>query len=326
MSNEAISKKITGYTLAATTIFIWGVTFVSTKALLKDFSALEILFIRFVMAYCGLWILSPHKIRTKNFREEFLFMLAGFCGVTFYQFLENIAIMYTSASNVSVIVSINPIFTAMTAQFFLREKHITPFFIIGFVIAIFGVALVSFNGKVQFEFNPKGDVLALLAAISWGFYSLAVSKINKLGFPSIAATRRMFFWAVIFMLPLVAMGAFVPAVNATDSFAVSLDRAANAARFIKPLNWTNLIFLGLAASTFCFSAWAKACRILGTVRITVGLYLIPVITTIFAFFVLGEKITLMGLCGTLCTIVGLVISNRGKLRNENRRKHKRNLK
>lgn len=312
MSNEIDSKKFTGYTLAATTIFIWGITFVSTKALLKDFSALEILFIRFVLAYCGLWIIAPHKIRTKNFREECLFMLAGFCGVTFYQFMENIAIMYTSASNVSVIVSINPIFTAMTAQFFLREKHITPFFIIGFVIAIFGVALVSFNGKVQFEFNPKGDVLALLAAISWSFYSLAVSKINKLGYSSIAATRRLFLWAIIFMLPLVAMGAFVPAVNATDSFAVSLDVAANAARFSKLLNWTNLLFLGLGASTFCFSAWAKACRVLGTVRITVALYLIPVVTTIFAFFILREKITPMGLAGMACTICGLAISNWGK--------------
>lgn len=309
MSSEVNSQKVTGYILGAVTIFIWGVTFVSTKALLVSFSALEILFVRFVMAYLGLWIVSPKKIKTKNLREEALFMMAGFGGVTFYQLMENIAIMYTSASNVSVIVSINPIFVAMTAQFFLKEKHITPNFIIGFVIAIIGVALISFNGKVNFQFNPKGDFLALLAAISWGFYSLAVSKINRKGFSSIAATRRAFFWAVIFMLPLVLLGAFVPFVNATDSLTVTLDKAVNAARFSRLLNWGNLIFLGLAASTFCFSAWAKACRILGTVRLTVFLYLIPVVTTIFAFFVLNEKITFMGLCGTGCAILGLAISN-----------------
>lgn len=312
MSNNIKSEKVTGYFLTALSIFIWGVTFVSTKALLQNFSALEILFVRFVIAYFAIWIFAPQKIRTKNFRQELLFVMAGFFGVTFYQLTENIAILYSTASNVSVIVSINPIFTAIILQIFLHEKHITPFFIIGFIIAIAGVTLVSFNGSLQFQFNPKGDLMAIVAGISWGFYSLAISKINRLGFSSVAATRRLFLWAIIFMLPLVFAGAFIPAVKGTASFSVALDRTVNAARFSSFSNWANLLFLSIAASTITFSAWAKACRILGTARIAVAIYLIPVVTTIFAFFVLGENITPMGLAGTACTICGLAISNWGK--------------
>jgi len=69
-----------------------------------------------------------------------------------------------------------------------------------------------------------------------------------------------------------------------------------------------LLFLGLAASSFCFAAWSLSCSYLGTVRVTAGLYLIPVVTIVFAFFVLHEPVTLMGEGGALLTITGLFVS------------------
>ncbi len=306
--NHLSPRPVTGFMLAAFTIFIWGVTFVCTKSLLNDFSALEILVVRFVLAYVSLWILCPHALHLARKRDELLFFAAGLCGVTVYQFLENAAILFTSASNVSIIVAICPIFTALTAQIFLHEKHITPFFVTGFLIAITGVALVSFNGAAAFHFSPKGDLMALAAAVSWGFYSLFVSKINALGCRNLAATRRIFFYALLCMIPLVLFGALSPEVRENQSFCVIFDAAVNAERFARPINWLNLLFLGVAASALCFAAWNVACRVLGTVRATVGIYLIPVVTIIFAYFVLGEKITLMGTFGAVFTICGLFVS------------------
>jgi Permeases of the drug/metabolite transporter (DMT) superfamily len=301
-------RTITGIVLAAFTIFIWGITFVCTKALLKDFSALEILIIRFVLAYGSLWIMCPHALHLEHKKDDLLFFAAGLCGVTVYQFLENTAILFTSASNVSIIVAICPIFTALTAQIFLHEKHITPFFVFGFFIALAGVALVSFNGAVKLHFSPKGDLMALAAAVSWGFYSLFMSKINALGYRSLAATRRIFFYALVCMVPLVAFGALSPLAKAYPAFEVLFRPADNAARFSNPVNWGNLLFLGVAASALCFAAWNTACRILGTVNATVGIYLIPVVTILFAFLALHERITLMGLAGAVCTICGLIVS------------------
>ena len=293
-----------GVLLAAASVFVWGITFVNTKYLLRSFSALEILIIRFLAAYLGLWILSPHRLHLPRKRDELLFVFAGLTGVAVYQFLENIAISYTTASNVSIIVSICPIFTAITAQMFLKEKHITAFFLLGFVLAIFGVALVSFNGSLVLHIAPKGDILALIAAVSWGFYSLFVSKINALSLHPIQVTRRIFFWALVFMLPLAVFGV----LNPEGVSSVTFDAGVNAERFSNPLNWVNLLFLGWGASAFCFVAWNGACKMLGTVRATVGIYLIPVVTIIFAFFALGEKISVMGAVGAVLTIAGLVLS------------------
>lgn len=304
------NSQIAGYVLAVISIFLWGITFVCTKSLLNDFSAFEILFFRFVVAYLGLWIIRPKPLILKNKKENLWFLLAGLSGITIYQQAENIAINFTTASNVSIIVSICPIFTAIIAQIFLKEKHLNFWFLLGFLIALSGVALVSFNGHAEFHLSPKGDLLALLAAVSWGFYSLFVSKVNVLGYDDILCTRRFFFFAILSMLPFFILGATVSEPG--SSFYVNLTAAVNKARFSKAINWVNLLFLGLGASAFCFAAWGYACNKLGTVKITVGLYLIPVVTIVFAFFFLGEKITLMGLAGAALTITGLILSGKKK--------------
>ena len=303
-------KSLTGLFFASFAIFVWGITFVCTKSLLKDFSSLEILVIRFLFAYAMLWILCPHPLILERKTDERLFAAAGLSGVAVYQFLENIAIMFSSASNVSVIVSICPIFAAITAHIFLHEKHVTPFFIAGFVIAISGVALVSFNGAAEFHLKPKGDLSALGSAVSWGFYTLFVTKINALHLNKLAAVRRTFFYALIFMTPLVLFGALSPLAKNNNNFFVTFDATVNMARFAKPLNRVNLLFLGVAASALCFAAWNTACDELGAVRATVGIYLIPVVTIIFAYFALGERITVPGIAGVILTICGLMLSNK----------------
>lgn len=308
-------SSLVGLIFAPLSVFMWGITFVSTKYLLRSFSAFEILVLRFLLAYLGLWILRPKSLHLEGKKNEIYFALAGFSGVTAYQFMENMAISYTSASNVSIIVSICPIFTAIFSQIFLKEKHLTPTFLLGFLLAIFGIALVSFNGVVILHLSPKGDLLALGAAILWGVYSVCVSKINALGLDSIQTTRRIFYWALLFMIPiglfsLMTLGTFP--VSTPDfkipGISLLLDSEFNHFRFSNPLNWLNLSFLGLGASAFCFAAWNIACERLGTVRATVGIYLIPVVTIIFAFFALGENISLMGAIGAVITIAGLFVS------------------
>ena len=289
-------KKVFGYLLAAACVFFWGITFVCTKYLLRDFSPLEILFYRFIAAYLGLWILRPRYEKIAA-RDNILFALAGFSGVILYQLFENIAINYTNASNVSVIVSICPLFTAIFSQIFLKEKHLSVWFIVGFVISITGVTLVCLNGNKTLEFNPKGDFLALFSAICWGFYSVVISIINRKNYDQICATRRIFFFAVLMMIPLMI-------------FTNDISIIQNSTRFAKPLNILSLLFLGIIASGFCFAAWNKACKIVGTVKVSCGLYLIPIVTIIFAFFVLGEKITLAGALGAAITIAGLFVSER----------------
>ncbi len=305
--SSAEKTSITGVLLASFCVFVWGITFVCTKVLLLQFSALEILLVRFLLAYSFLWLLYPHRVQLTERCDEWLFVLAGLTGVVIYQYGENIAMLYTSASNVSIIVSICPLFTAVVLQLFLKEHHLTRWYLAGFVLCIAGVVLITFNGsRIEAGFNPKGDLMALAASIAWAFYSLCVTCINNRGYSGIGSTRRIFFWALIWLLPVALFGLHQQSAIAR----VTLDAAVNAVRFGSLKNWAALCFLGLGGSGLCFTAWNVACRKLGTARANLGVYLIPVVTIIFAQVFLGEQLSLMGAIGALLTIVGLVVSSR----------------
>ena len=119
----------------------------------------------------------------------------------------------------------------------------------------------------------------------------------------------MFFYAVITMIPFAIFG--ILENDPSSSFYLNMNAQKNAERFSSLVSWANFCFLGLGASAFCFVVWNVACKTLGTVKVTVGLYMIPVVTIIFAFFILRERMTAMGLAGCILTIAGLAISNRG---------------
>ena len=52
-----MKKQTLGHLIAFFTVFVWGLTFVSTKVLLDNFSPAEILFIRFLLGFIALFII-----------------------------------------------------------------------------------------------------------------------------------------------------------------------------------------------------------------------------------------------------------------------------
>lgn len=99
-------KKTIGHLTALLTIMIWGTTFISTKILLVDFKPVEILFFRFVMGFLVLFVAYPKKLKIADYKQELTFTAAGLCGICLYYLLENIALTYTLASNVGIIISV----------------------------------------------------------------------------------------------------------------------------------------------------------------------------------------------------------------------------
>lgn len=285
-----------GHIAALFTIVLWGTTFISTKILLTDFYPIEILFFRFVMGFLALVIVSPKLLRGTTLKQELTFAGAGLCGICLYYLLENIALTYTMASNVSVICSTAPFFTGIVAHFFLKGKEkLKPNFFIGFAVAMVGICLISFNGS-QLNLNPMGDLLALLAAVIWAFYSVLTKKISAFGYSTILTTRRVFAYGIVFMIPTLFF------------FDFHLDFQ----RFTHPIYLFNIIFLGLGASALCFVAWNYAVKVLGAVKTSIYIYMVPVVTVITSILVLHERITTMAAMGILLTLMGLFLSEKKK--------------
>lgn len=302
------SRRSFGHLAALFTIVIWGTTFISTKVLLTDFHPVEILFFRFVMGFLALSAVCPRRLKAADRRQELTFALAGLCGVCLYYLLENVALTCTMASNVGVTVSVSPFFTAILAQLLKadnmqgegqQEGKLRANFFVGFVVAMAGILLISFNGS-KLELNPMGDLLAVLAALAWACYSILTRKIGSFGYPVILTTRRTFFYGILFMLPTLFL----------FDFEMGLERFADSAYLF------NILYLGLGASALCFVTWNYAVKALGAVRTSVYIYMVPVITIITSALVLKEPVTWISAVGTGLAVAGLFISEYSEKRGE----------
>jgi drug/metabolite transporter (DMT)-like permease len=281
-----------GHLVALFTILVWGNTFISTKILLGTFTPIEILVIRFVMGYLALWMFSPRLLRVKEKKQEPLFICAGIAGVTLYYLLENIALTFTNAGNVGVLVTVAPFFTAILSVWFLKAEKPGVQFYPGFATAITGIGLISFHGAGVLRLNPLGDLLAFLAAIVWAVYSVLIRKISAFGYPTILVTRRIFFYGLIFMTPALFFMDFSPELE----------------QFASPLIAGNYLFLGACACALCFVTWNTAVKWLGAVRTSVYIYLSPVVTVAASTLILHEPLTPMLLAGAGLILLGLWIS------------------
>lgn len=281
-----------GHLAALLTIMIWGTTFISTKVLLTGFLPVEILFFRFVMGLFALLAVCPRRLKGTTARQELAFAAAGLCGVCLYYLLENIALTYTMASNVGVIISVAPFFTALLSHLFLhQDEKLRPGFFLVFAVAMAGIILISFNGS-SLQFGPTGDLLALLAAFLWACYSILTKKISSYGYPTILTTRRIFFYGILFMVPALFF----------------FDFQWDLTRFANPVYLLNILFLGLGASALCFVTWNFAVKRLGAVRTSIYIYMVPVITLIASVLILHEPFTWMTGVGMFLTLAGLLLS------------------
>lgn len=283
-------KNLFGHLLAFLCIFIWGITLIFTKKLLNIFSATEILILRFGFAYLFLWIMRPKKMKLQKKRHELLFFLAGFLGIAFYYLLENVALLYTTATNVGIIAGAQPFFVNLAAHFITKKEKLRKNYFIGFVLSIIGIVLVSGNGGFSFH---AGDFIMLFSLLVWVFYTILSRKISDLGYDPIISTRKMFFYGFFCMIPCVVWKDF----DITHFTALA-----------EPSVLISFLFLGCIACGACFAFWNYAIANIGSVKTTIYIYAQPIVTVIASALFLNETITPMILTGILLTILGLVIS------------------
>ena len=277
-------------------VVVWGTTFVSTKILLShDLSPADIFFYRFLLAYLCIWFFGQKKLFADHLKDELLFMLTGVAGGSLYFIAENTALGITLASNVALLVCTAPILTTVFSHWFLKTEKLNRYLWHGSLLALTGVAFISFNGRFILQINPLGDLLCLIAALSWALYTILLKRLES-RYSTLLITRKVFFYGIITLLPV-----FIFRPLNTD-----------AALLLQPVVWGNLLFLGLVASLLGYFVWNTAVKKLGAVRTTNYVYLIPLVTLLTSVIVIGETITWIAMAGALLILGGVALTEQRK--------------
>ena len=283
------TKNYIYHLIAILTVGIWGLTFISTKVLIEHgLSPQEIFLLRFLMAYLGIWFISPRKLFADNWKDELWLLWGGVTGGSFYFFTENTALEITLATNVAFIVCTAPLLTTILSLLIYKKEKATAGLVGGSLLALVGVALVVYNGHFILKISPLGDFLTLLAAFSWAFYSLIMKKMSG-RYRTTFITRKIFFYGILTILPAFLLHPW--------QFSLS--------GLWQPAVWMNLLFLGVLASLVCFVVWNIILKQLGTVRASNYIYLNPLFTLIGSAVLLDEQFTIMSLMGAMLILGGV---------------------
>ena len=302
------SVKFQYHLLALLVIAVWGVTFVSTKVLIgAGMHPVAIFFVRFLMAYSGIWLYillaGKDKKLWYGWKDELVFLMLGVSGGSFYFLAENTALAYTQACNVSFLVCSAPLYTAIFTILFkrygkgrfadgLEQVRFGLPLAGGTVLALAGMAMIIFDGT-RLQMSPKGDFLAIGAALCWAVYSLFMGQMTH-EYGTVTTTRKVFFYGLVTVLPF--LGGF--------GGSLSLEVLS------RTTVWTNLLFLGVVASLICFLIWNLVMEKLGNITSTNYVYLNPVFTLLAAIVFLGERMTLPSLLGSLAILAGVIWAGR----------------
>lgn len=290
--------------VAFLTVAIWGSTFVFTKILLQHgLSPAQIFTLRFIVAYVlmvvGCLVTRRFKLFADSWRDEALMVLLGITGGSLYFLTENASMLYTTATNSSLIVCTCPLFAMLLVAIVYRHtEHITKLQAIGSLIACLGMAVVVLNGHFVLHLSPLGDLLAFGAGLCWAFYSLLMKPALQ-RYDTLFITRKVFIYGLITIIPYYFVVPGFPPMEV----------------ILQPEVLWNLLFLSVVASMLCFVMWNWVIGKLGAIVATNWVYFNPITTILFAWWLLHERITLWFLLGSLLIIIGMMLSDRKKLIN-----------
>lgn len=291
MNNIVQSKPTTWVYIAAFVIVvIWGCTFVQTKVLINSgLRPDEIFVLRFVIAYLLILPFSWRRLFLDGFKDELVAISLGLTGGSLYFLTENYALAYGYCSNVSLIVCLTPLVTAIIVGWFYPAERLGKAGVMGSLVALVGMALVIFNGNFVLKLSPLGDVLAFAACLCWALYSLLIKRLSA-KYSNMLITRKVFGYGLLTMLPLMlARGMNYDAV---------VDGGVKV--------WGNILFLGCVASMLCFLGWNWCLARIGTVRATNFIYLNPIIAIVSSAIVLDERVTWIAISGAVLILLGLI--------------------
>ena len=268
-----------GHGMALICVVVWGSTFMVSKGLMTFLQPVQLMLLRFILAYLLLWVLHPKWYF--RWREEWRFLLLALFSNTLYCLAETNAITLTQTSNVSILVSTSPIMMALLLAVIRKEEHLKRGQITGYAVAFVGVVRVVLNGMTALHLRPLGDLLALSAAASWSVYSLLLRRWSPL-YDGLLITRKLMFYGILTVLPLVLL----------------------------EFTWENalkLMYLGFVGSALCYLFWNKATQKIGVLKASLYIYMVPLVTLVVSAVALHETITVTGVIGIFLVIAGMVL-------------------
>ncbi len=275
------------------TMLIWAGSFIFIKVGLREMRPFNLAFYRFLIASPLLLLAVYAKNGVKFFEIKDLpaIIVLALTGVTLLYVVQFVALLYTTATNSSILINTSVAFIAILS--FLMGEKFTKMKTLGLVISFLGVMLIVSKGRLSF-FSSKtflGDSLMIFDGFLWAIYTILGKKFLEKYSPEM-------------------LTAYVFALGAALLFPFAYyEGLANPATFSTTL-WISLLYLSILCSVFAYLVWYSALNVMDATKVAVFVYAVPLFTAIMAVTFLGENIDSFTVIGGLLTMFGVYLVER----------------
>ena len=282
------------YLFLILSMVIWGLSFIWYKQAYVAFRPATVivfrLFISSPLLFLSAFMLRRLKLPAK--KDIKYFLLLAFFEPFLYFVGESYGMLYVSSTLASILIATIPLITPFAGYFFFKERlKINNYF--GMFLSFAGVVLVVYvEGKLG-EAQWSGIFLILLAVFSTVGYTSILKKISE-KYNALSILWLQNFIGGIYFLPLFLFTEFKNIAWDTLSFN----------------DFIPILYLAIFASSLAFLFFIQGNRKLGMTQTVVFVNFIPIVTTIFAVYILREKLPWLKGMGILITILGLFMSQK----------------
>lgn len=276
---------------------IWGGHFVAIRFLLTELAPSAVMLLRGLLAggfYVVFLAVNIRRLPAIQRADRPRLVLIGFLGIAIMGLGMVYAQRFISAGVSSLIVTLNPIFTALLAYLLLGQS-LTRRQFFGVALGLVGFLVVMVFGApgAKFSFtNVVGVVVMACSPFIWALYTV-LSKPLLGRYPPHYVAAYSTVLGALFLLPI-----------GTPPFwrqVAALDR----------VGWLSAIFSGIFAMALSYLVWYQALERLEPTQVAVYGYLVPVFGVLFAALLLHEALTPFTILGGATILVGVAVTNTG---------------
>lgn len=201
---------------------------------------------------------------------------------------------YTTSAVAAILISLNPLFASGFAWLLLPRERLGRLGQLGLVVGLVGVGIIVRPTPSAILSGNAGQLIVLFGAASIALGSV-VSRRLASELPSLATTGwGLLLGGVLLHLVSIALGEPVPLRGSTWSGATLLA----------------VLFLGVVATAGAYPAFFALLGAIGPVRTNLVSYIVPIVTVLSGWVLLGQSITLGTVGGFLVVLAGFALVNR----------------
>ena len=281
--------------LLLTAIF-WGGTFVAGRSLAQNVGPFSAAFFRFAVASILLafitWKVEGKLAFLKKGQILPVFLL-GLTGVFCYNVFFFKGLKLIEAGRAAIIIANNPIFIALFAAVFFKEK-LNALKISGIIISVFGAIIAITRGDLLGFLQGNlglGEFYIFLCVVSWVVFSLLGKAVMSGLSPLASVTYSSLTGTILLFLPAYREG------------------LANCI-YYSIYDWCNIFYLGFFGTVLGFVWFYEGIKQIGPTKAGLFINFVPISAILLAFLFLSEPLTISLLIGTLLVTTGVYLTNR----------------